>query len=184
MSSRAGGATALTSSAPEPLVGQPFTEVGGGAGFALTTPVGTDVDAFEPSLFRATTRTRSVLPWSTSFSVYDFSVAPLMSEQLPPLESQRRQLYAYAIVAVLSHWPVLAVSVWPTCVVPEIVGGDWFTGALAALDMATPAKTAKPTTATARVQSARFFTVPPFGCCSLIGARQAKATREEQVNST
>jgi hypothetical protein len=45
----------LTSTVPEPEVGQPFVLVGGGPAFAFTTAVGTDVAAFEPSLFFAVT---------------------------------------------------------------------------------------------------------------------------------
>src|SRR5689334_21001747 len=94
---RAGGEIAPISSVPEPLVGQPSFVVGGGAGAAATTPVGTDVDEFDPSVFFAVTRTRSVLPESTGFSTYVFWSAPLIPEQLPPFWSQRRQLYVYVI---------------------------------------------------------------------------------------
>src|SRR5689334_10685502 len=88
--SRAGGEASLTSSVPLPEVGQPSFVVGGGAGFAVTTAVGTEVDAVEPSAFFAVTRERMVFPTSTLLSVYVFSVAPLMLEQLPPFVSQRR----------------------------------------------------------------------------------------------
>src|SRR5437870_3937974 len=90
ISSRAGSATSFTSSVPLPEVGQPSFVVGGGAGFAVTTAVGTDVACVEPSAFLAVTRERIVFPTSTPFSVYVLSVAPLMLEQLPPFESHRR----------------------------------------------------------------------------------------------
>ena len=67
ISRRAGSETSLTSTVPEPVVGQPFALVGGGPAFAFTTAVGTDVAAFEPSLFFPVTRTRIVLPTSTVF---------------------------------------------------------------------------------------------------------------------
>src|SRR6188472_3593999 len=50
-----------------------------------------------------------------------------MLEQLPPSVSQRRQAYSKP-VGLPVHWPSRAVSVEPTCAVPLIVGGDWFTG--------------------------------------------------------
>ncbi len=72
------------SSVPDPLVGQPSLLVVGGVAAAATTAVGTDVDEFEPSLFFAVTRTRSVLPESTGLSTYDLSFDPLIDGQLPP----------------------------------------------------------------------------------------------------
>ena len=55
-----------------------------------STAVGTDVAVVRPSAFCAVTLTRSVFPWSTCFRRYVFSLAPLISEQLPPSWSQRR----------------------------------------------------------------------------------------------
>src|SRR6476659_8981645 len=112
MSRRAGSETSLTSTVPVPDVGQPFVEGGGGPGFAFTTELGTDVDDAEPSAFLAVTRTRIVLPTSTVLRTYVLSVAPLIDEQLPPFESQRR------------HWYAKVISVEPSSVVPEIAGGD------------------------------------------------------------
>jgi hypothetical protein len=56
----------------------------------VTTAVGTDVSALEPAPFVARTRTRRVLPTSADVRVYALLVAPMMFEQLPPFESQRR----------------------------------------------------------------------------------------------
>src|ERR1051325_7042396 len=90
ISTRAAAAPLVTASVPEPEVGQPSFVVGGGAGAALTTAVGTDVADAEPSLFFAVTLTRMVLPESTPFRVYVLSVAPEIDAQLPPFSSQRR----------------------------------------------------------------------------------------------
>jgi hypothetical protein len=54
------------------------------------TAVGAELAPPVPALFRAVTRTRSVVPMSTAFSAYVFCVAPLIEEQLPPVWSQRR----------------------------------------------------------------------------------------------
>jgi len=106
----------------EPLGGSAFT----------TTPLGTDVADEAPRLFLAVTRTRSVVPSSADVSLYVFSVAPLMVAQLPPVRSQRRQTYVNAIGCAPTQTPAFAVSVCPTCGVPEIVGGLVFRGAPAA----------------------------------------------------
>jgi hypothetical protein len=42
----------------------------------------------------AVTATRSVDPWSAVTALYDEAVAPAMSAQAEPLESQRRHWYA------------------------------------------------------------------------------------------
>src|SRR4051794_15856173 len=52
----------------------------------------------------------------------------MMFAQLTPLRLHRRHWYVNVIGAVPVHWPGSAVSVEPTCVVPEIVGGDVFVG--------------------------------------------------------
>jgi hypothetical protein len=111
MFKRAGGEMVEMSSVPVPLVGQPPLVVGGAA---VTTPVGTDVAEFEPSVFFAVTRARSVLPESTDLSAYVLSVAPLIVEQLLPFVSHRRQAYLYVIGDAPFHVPTSAVSVWPT----------------------------------------------------------------------
>jgi hypothetical protein len=56
-----------------------------GAPAFCTTAEGADVDVLDPAVFVAVTRTRSVLPTSTDFSVYVLFVAPLIDEQLPPV---------------------------------------------------------------------------------------------------
>ena len=100
-----------------------------GAVATRMTAVGTEVAATEPSLLRAVTRERIVLPTSTFFSTYVLSLAPLIAEQLPPFSSQRRHEYAYVIGAVPVHVPLLVVSDLPSSGVPETAGGDWFDGA-------------------------------------------------------
>ena len=61
-----------------------------GASALLTTAVGVDVADCDPRLFFAVTRTRRVFPMSADVGTYVLFVAPLMSEQLAPVESQRR----------------------------------------------------------------------------------------------
>src|SRR5512132_308969 len=55
-----------------------------------------------------------------------------MSVQFAPPESQRRHWYTYEIGAVPDQLPGSAVKVCPSTGVPEIVGGDVFTGAASA----------------------------------------------------
>src|SRR5438552_11165849 len=83
-------------------------------GTAPTTAVGTDVAEPEPDEFFAVTTALSVLPWSTETSVYDWLVAPLMSAQLPPFESQRRHWYVNVIGVAPLQAPFEDVSVEPT----------------------------------------------------------------------
>src|SRR5437868_3106948 len=81
---RAGGETALTSTGPEPVDGQPFTTGGTGAVFALTTAVGFEVACAEPSAFFAVTRTRRVSPMSAWRTRYvDESAPPMFEHPLP-----------------------------------------------------------------------------------------------------
>lgn len=61
-----------------------------GASALLTTAVGAEVAEAVPAEFRALTRTRSAVPSSAEVNVYVLLVAPLMSEQLAPVRSQRR----------------------------------------------------------------------------------------------
>ena len=82
----------------------------------------------EPTPFDAVTATRTVDPASAEATTYVCEVAPTMSAQFTPAESHRRHRYAYEIGAVPDQDPGLAVSVCPTCGVPEIDGGDVFTG--------------------------------------------------------
>src|SRR5579862_8259252 len=49
-----------------------------------------------------------------------------MFMQLPPPELQRCHAKLYVIGSVPLQAPLSAVSVWPSWVVPEIVGGDVF----------------------------------------------------------
>jgi hypothetical protein len=58
-------------------------------GAASTIDVGAEVAALEPVLFEAVTPTRSVLPTSSSISVYVLLFAPGITTQLPPVLSQR-----------------------------------------------------------------------------------------------
>src|SRR5215212_3298137 len=117
MTSRFGSATSLIATlAPT------------GASALPITAVGADVAARAPSVFFAVTRTRTVFPTSTDVRTYVFCVAPLMSEQLPPVWSQRRHWYANAIGCPPVHVPGFAVSVWPCCGVPLIVGCFALTG--------------------------------------------------------
>ena len=51
-----------------------------------------------------------------------------MSEQLPPLESHRRHAYVNVSGCWPTQVPLLAVSVCPTCGVPDTVGGAVFRG--------------------------------------------------------
>jgi len=124
---------------------QPFE--GGGVAAALTTAVGTDVALRVPSEFLALTTTRSVFPASTAFSVYVLSLAPPMLLQLPPSLSHLRHWYVYVIGSVPVHVPLFAVSVCPSVVVPEMVGGAVFVGT--ADDAAWPGPVTSPATATA-----------------------------------
>ena len=48
---------------------------------------------------------------SADVRTYVFAVAPLMSAQLAPLRSQRRQWYVNAIVGAPTHVPLFAVRV-------------------------------------------------------------------------
>jgi hypothetical protein len=57
---------------------------------AVTTPVAAEEADDEPALFDAVTTTRTVEPTSADTSVYVLPVAPPMSTQLAPAESQRR----------------------------------------------------------------------------------------------
>jgi hypothetical protein len=65
-----------------------------------------------------------------------------MSEQLPPLESQRRHWYLNVIGAVPPQFPLFAVRVLPSEAVPLMVGGEVFEGAVATWAVAAIAATA------------------------------------------
>src|SRR5204863_4407840 len=47
---------------------------------------------------------------------------------------QRCHWNEYVTVDELVHWPVVVVSVWPSCGVPETTGGAVFCGAYCAAD--------------------------------------------------
>jgi hypothetical protein len=95
---------------------------------AATTPDGAEVADAAPFLFEAVTTTLIVAPTSDALNKYDWPVAPPTDAQLPPRESQRCHWYAY-VTPTPDHVPGLAVSVCPSCAVPEIVGNDVFEGA-------------------------------------------------------
>src|SRR5438034_10378841 len=75
-----------------------------------TTAVWADVADVEPAEFVAVTTTRIVEPTSAETSAYVVAVAPPMSAQLAPPESQRRHWYEYALGAVPVQVPWEAVS--------------------------------------------------------------------------
>src|SRR5918994_707499 len=81
-----------------------------GASALATTPVGAEVAEAAPAALRAVTRTRSVVLSSAAVRIYVFPVAPLMSEQLPPVRSQRRHWSAAPCCAVVPGPP--AQSPW------------------------------------------------------------------------
>ena len=60
--------------------------------------------------------------------MYVFVVVPLMSEQFAPLASQRRHWYVNVSGCWPTQVPLFAVSVCPTCGVPDTVGGTVFRG--------------------------------------------------------
>jgi hypothetical protein len=62
----------------------------GATAAAVTTPVAADEADDEPALFEPVTTTRIVEPTSAATKAYVLPVAPLMSAQLAPPESQRR----------------------------------------------------------------------------------------------
>jgi hypothetical protein len=100
-----------------------------GASAFATTPDGADVADADPRELRAVTRTRSVVSRSAVVRTYVFAVAELMSAQLPPVRSQRRQRYENVSGCAPAQEPGSAVSVRPTCGVPPIDGAVAFRGA-------------------------------------------------------
>src|SRR5690349_19643256 len=72
------------------------------------------------------------------------SVALAMFRQLAPPVPHRRHWYEKSIGVEPVHVPGSAFRVWPSCAVPEIVGGEVLFGAAAA---AAPAERVRPTTA-------------------------------------
>src|SRR3954454_14365453 len=94
-----------------------------------TMPVCADVADVEPLEFVAVTATRSVLSTSAAWTVYVWAFVSAIGGQLLPAVSQRCHWYVYVGFVSLFQVPVPAVSVWPTCGVPLIVGAAEFTGA-------------------------------------------------------
>jgi hypothetical protein len=62
----------------------------GATAAAVTTPVAAEEADDEPALFDAVTSTRTVEPTSADANVYVCALAPAISAQLAPAESQRR----------------------------------------------------------------------------------------------
>jgi hypothetical protein len=93
-----------------------------------TVAVASDVALAGPTAFVAVTTTRIVEPASAEVSWYDWLPAPAMSLHGEPLTSQRRHWYVNVIGGVPFQVPFEAVSVWPSCGVPSIVGGAVFDG--------------------------------------------------------
>jgi hypothetical protein len=58
-------------------------------GAAATSAVCADVASVDPAAFEAVTSARSVLPTSVLVSAKVLTVAPVMTAQAPPAESQR-----------------------------------------------------------------------------------------------
>ena len=104
----------------------------GAAGAAATTAVCVELALLEPTEFVPVTTTRKVKPTSAATAVYDCELAPAMSLQLLPDESQRRHWYAYEIGCVPDHVPGSADSTCPACAVPLIVGSAVLLGATGA----------------------------------------------------
>jgi hypothetical protein len=91
-----------------------------------TTAVAADVAVLDPPSFVAVTTTRSAEPTSAEVRPYVKAVAPAMSTQLEPVESQRRHCAAYEIGADPVQEPVVAVMDLPSSSVPDTVGGAVF----------------------------------------------------------
>src|SRR5262245_6558776 len=131
-----------------PAGGQPLDGGGVGVDSFWITALGTEVACVVPSLFVARTRKRTVLPTSADFSVYCCVFAPPMLAQLPPSLSQRSHWYWY-LSGLLSQLPRLPWSCLPCCGVPEIVGGEVFTGLAVPAATLEPAQAASEATTTA-----------------------------------
>jgi len=100
----------------------------GTAGAAATNVVCAELALVEPPELDAVTATLTVDPTSAATRAYVCAVAPAMSLQVAPDESQRRHWYAYGICAVPDHEPAEAVNATPACGVPLIVGRLVFAG--------------------------------------------------------
>jgi hypothetical protein len=107
------------------IVGSAVFTGGGPAG--ATTEVGAEVASVLPNSFRARTRTRIVFPTSVAATRYVGRSGPTPA-QPPPAELHLNHWYANEL-GLLFQEPAVAVSVCPTCAVPEIVGTAVFSGA-------------------------------------------------------
>src|SRR3954453_6215339 len=99
-------------------------------GAAPTAPVCLDSAAVDPSAFVAVTRTLIVCFSSAAASTYVFAVAEGIAAHFFPSFWQRSHTYENDVGALIQV-PSLAVSVWPTFGVPEILGRSVFAGATA-----------------------------------------------------
>jgi hypothetical protein len=115
-----------------------------------------DSAAVDPSAFVAVTRTLIACFSSAAASTYVFAVADGIVEHFFPSFWQRSQMYENDVGA-LAHVPSLAVSVWPTFGVPEIVGSSVLAGATATA--ADPV--AAPIESTRSAAAASPATMPP-----------------------
>jgi hypothetical protein len=95
------------------------------------TGLGPESTAEEPPVFVASTRTRRVRPTSADVSVRLLVAALGIAAHAPPPAPHRSHWYRKRIGCVPFHAPGETVRTLPSRAVPEIVGGDVFTGALA-----------------------------------------------------
>jgi hypothetical protein len=91
--------------------------------------VSADSAVAQPLALVAVTVTLILDPASAVVSAYPGDVAIGLPEHPEPLASQRRHAKLNVGTPTPVHAPTSAVSVWPTDVVPEIVGGVLFVGA-------------------------------------------------------
>jgi hypothetical protein len=108
------------------------------------TGLGPESTVDEPPVFVAVTRTRSVWPTSAEVTVLLFAVAPGILAHPPSPARHRSHWYRKLIGSAPLHSPGETVSTLPSRAVPEIVGGDVFTGALAPTTTCVRSETAEP----------------------------------------
>ena len=99
------------------------------SGTATTTGVGAERAKPRPNRFVALTPTLSVCPTSAEPTTCIGPVPPAMWTQADPDGSQRCQVKTNVIGCAPLHDPGAAVNVCPCWALPEMVGGDVFTGA-------------------------------------------------------
>ena len=90
-----------------------------------------EIDALEPLVFVAVTRTRTVFPTSSESVLYVWLAASVIVRQSAPVASQRSHWYAYVICAAPFQAPLVAVSALPWITEPVIDGRVVATGAFA-----------------------------------------------------